>query len=117
MEIRWSKKEVVERPILHLGLANGRFKEREPIGGSYKVNVYHWEDYRIEKELIGTDRTYHISKGDLYLCNKHGACPEAVWHFKKKLATLHVEYILENGLRDREIWINPEHRSISGLMA
>jgi len=46
IEIKWSKKEVIERPRLCLGSAKGRFKEREPIGGTYKVDVYHWEDYR-----------------------------------------------------------------------
>tara|TARA_R110001583_G_scaffold148874_1_gene300768 strand:+ start:117 stop:476 length:360 start_codon:yes stop_codon:yes gene_type:complete len=116
-EIKWSKKEVVERPILCLGSAKGRFKVREPIGGTYKVDVYHWEDYRLEKELKGADRTYHIAKGDLYLCNKHSGNPEAVWWFKKKLATQHLEYILENGLMDREIWANPEDGFIWGLMA
>ena len=46
IEIKWSKKKVVERPILCLGSPKGGFKVREPIGGTYKVDVYHWEDYR-----------------------------------------------------------------------
>ena len=58
IEIKWSKKEVIERPRLCLGSAKGRFKEREPIGGTYKVDVYHWEDYRLEKELVGTFQLY-----------------------------------------------------------
>ena len=117
IEIKWSKKEVIERPILCLGSAKGGFKVREPIGGTYKVDVYHWEDYRLEKELKGADRTYHIAKGKLYLCDEYGGNPEAVWWFKKKLATQHLEYILENGLMDREIWANPEDGFIWGLMA
>ena len=117
IEIKLSKKEVVERPILCLGHAKGGFKEREPIGGTYKVDVYHWEDYRLEKELYGGDRTYHIAKGDSYLCDGRNDTPEAKWWFKKKEATQHLKYILENDLMDKELWANPEDGFIWGLMA
>ena len=117
IEIIWSKKDVIERPRLCLGSAKGRFKEREPIGGTYKVDVYHWEDYRLEKELVGSDRTYHIAKGNLYLCDEYGGKPQAKWWFKKKEATQHLKYLLENDLMDQWIWANPEDEFILGLMA
>tara|TARA_R100000656_G_scaffold118013_1_gene91564 strand:+ start:562 stop:927 length:366 start_codon:yes stop_codon:yes gene_type:complete len=118
-EIKWSKKEMVERPFLNLGRRNARFKNREPIGGTYEVNVYHWEDYRLEKELKGasSERTYHIAKDNSYLCDSRNGTPEVKWWFKKKDATRHLKYILENDLMDKEFWANPEDGFIWGLMA
>jgi hypothetical protein len=112
-EIKWSKKEVVERPFLNYR------KDREPMPGQkYKVNVYRWGDYRLEKELYGENRmSYHIAKGDSYLCDMHSANPSVKFFSNMKSATLSLKHCLENGLRNRECWANPEEEFIWGLMA
>ena len=119
IEIKWSKKEVVERPILNLGSAKGKFKVRDPIGGTYKVNVYRWEDYRLEKELYGSENRlfYHLAKGDKYLCHTYSGSPEVKKWTNIKSATQHLNYILENDGLDKECWADPKDGFIWGLFA
>ena len=139
-EIKWSKKEVVERPTPDRW---GNDLPDYPI----KVNVYRWKSYRLEKELYGENRLfYHIAKDNLvrklltadfpnyenseerstelysigetplYLCDYHGSytvCSSS----NIKEATRSLQYILENGLHGRQEWVNPREEHIWGVLS
>jgi len=126
--IKWSKKEVVER--------HHRDRYGKPEYQTFDVNVYRWKNYRLEKELYGENRlSYHIVEEcqnvqaldrnspdlDYYLCNYHGSLTSActVRFFGTiKDATQALEFFLEND-EDESIgvWINPEERHIWGLLS
>ncbi len=119
--IKWSKKEVVERPTQDRW---GNDLPNYPI----KVNVYRWKNYRLEKELYGENRLfYHIacivrvgkitkSSYDLYLCDYHGSW-NVCFYKNIKRATQQLQYILENGLRNRQEWVNPREEYVWGVLS
>ena len=130
--IKWSKKEVVVRPTQDRW---GNDLPNYPL----KVNVYRWESYRLEKELYGENRLfYHIAKDDLvpsiyenseeqgvefsigetplYLCDDHGSY-NVCFYSNIKEATRSLQYILENGLRNREEWVNPREEHVWGVLS
>ena len=111
--IKWSKKEVVERHHLD--------RYGRPEYQTFDVNVYRWKNYRLEKELYGENRLfYHIveEKHDLgaiysdqeyidhYLCDYHGSW-NVCFYKNIKRATQQLQYILENGLHDGQKWADP----------
>ena len=107
-EIKWSKKEVIERPC------NYRIRSKPVV--NIKVNVYRWKNYRLEKELYGDNRlSYHIAKDDLYLCDEHGSY-NVCFYKNIKEATRTLQYILENGLLGRQEWANPREEYVWGLL-
>jgi len=109
-EIKWSKKEVVERPTQDRW---GNDLPDYPI----KVNVYRWKNYRLEKELYGENRLfYHIAKDDLYLCDDHGSYNVCSCSNIKE-ATQSLQHILENGLRNRREWVNPRKEYVWGVLS
>ena len=112
--IKWSKKEVVERPH------QDRWGNDRP-QYTFKVNVYRWKNYRLEKELYGENRLfYHIveerqdlgalysdpSDLDYYLCDYSGSYSLCSITTIKE-ATRNLQYILENGLHDGQEWVDP----------
>jgi len=109
--IKWSKKEVVERHHID------RWGDDLP-NDTFKVNVYRWRNYRLEKELYGDNRSfYHLAKWmknesanwlsyDLYLCDYHGSW-NVCFYKNIKRATQQLQYILENGLHDGQRWADP----------
>ena len=139
-EIKWSKKEDVERPTPDRW---GNDLPDYPI----KVNVYRWKNYRLEKELYGENRLfYHIAKDDrvrklltadfpnyenseerstelhsigetpLYLCDDHGSY-NVCFYKNIKEATRSLQHILENGLRSRQEWVNPREEYVWGVLS
>ena len=131
-EIKWSKKEVVERPT------PDRWGNDLP-NDTLKVNVYRWESYRLEKELYGENRLfYHIAKDDLvpsiyenseeqgvefsigetplYLCDELGSYTVCSYSNIKE-ATRTLQYILENGLFARKEWVNPREEYVWNLLS
>ena len=137
--IKWSKKEVVERPTPDRW---GNDLPNYPI----KVNVYRWKNYRLEKELYGENRLfYHIAKDDLvrklltvafpyenseeqgielystgenplYLCDELGSYTVCSYSNIKE-ATRTLQYILENGLLGRQEWVNPREEYVWNLLS
>jgi len=139
-EIKWSKKEVVERPTPDRW---GNDLPDYPI----KVNVYRWKSYRLEKELYGENRLYyHIAKDDpvrklltadfpnyenseeqgtklysigetpLYLCDDRGSYTVCSYSNIKE-ATRTLQYILENGLLGRQEWVNPREEYVWNVLS
>ena len=137
-EIKWSKKEVIERPT------NYRIRSKPVV--NIKVNVYRWKNYRLEKELYGDNRlSYHIAKDDrvrklltvafpyenseeqgielysigetpLYLCDDFGSY-NVCFYKNIKEATRTLQYILENGLLGRQEWVNPREEHVWGVLS
>jgi hypothetical protein len=126
-EIKWSKKEVVERPT------QDRWGNDLP-NDTFKVNVYRWKNYRLEKELYGENRLfYHIAKDNplreelavvayligetpLYLCDELGSYTVCSYSNIKE-ATRTLQYILENGLLGRQEWVNPREEHVWGVLS
>jgi len=138
--IKWSKKEVVERHHLD------RWGNDLP-NDTLKVNVYRWKNYRLEKELYGENRLYyHIAKDDpvrklltadfpnyenseeqgtklysigetpLYLCDDRGSYTVCSYSNIKE-ATRTLQYILENGLLGRQEWVNPREEYVWNVLS
>ena len=135
--IKWSKKEVVERPT------QDRWGNDLP-NDTFKVNVYRWKNYRLEKELYGENRLfYHIAKDDrvrklltttwenseeqgielysigetpLYLCDALGSYTVCSYSNIKE-ATRTLQYILENGLLGRQEWVNPREEHVWNVLS
>ena len=138
-EIKWSKKEVVERPT------QDRWGNDLP-DYPLKVNVYRWKNYRLEKELYGENRLfYHIAKDDLvrklltvafpyenseeqgielystgenplYLCDELGSYTVCSYSNIKE-ATRTLQHILENGLLGRQEWVNPREEYVWNVLS
>ena len=124
--IKWSKKEVVERQLK----VSRTYKERRMASYPIKVNVYRWKNYRLEKELYGENRlSYHIVEErqnvqaldrnspdvDYYLCDDYGSY-NVCFYKNIKEATRTLQYILENGLLGRQEWANPREEYVWGLL-
>ena len=116
-EIKWSKKEVVER---HHKDGNGYDLPHR----TFKVNVYRWKNYRLEKEMYGENRlSYHLGASSpsaysapLYLCDWHGSYH--VSFFKTiKDATLALQNVLSYGLYSSQRWQDPNEKYIWGLLS
>ena len=125
--IKWSKKEVVERHHLD--------RYGRPEYQTFDVNVYRWKHYRLEKELYGVNRLfYHIveEKHDLgalysdqeyidhYLCDYHGslASPNAKFFSNIKEATQWLKFFLESDEEESiGVWIDPEEKHIWGVLS
>ena len=125
-EIKWSKKEVVERHHID------RWGNDLP-NDTLKVNVYRWKNYRLEKELYGENRLfYHIAEErqdlgtlyrdidqeylDSYLCDEHGSYTVCSYSNIKE-ATRTLQYILENGLLGRQEWVDPREEYVWNLLS
>ena len=114
-EIKWSKKEVVERHHID------RWGDDLP-NDTFKVNVYRWKNYRLEKELYGENRLfYHIAEEwvdqvDYYLCDELGSYTVCSYSNIKE-ATRTLQYILENGLLGRQEWIDPREEYVWNLLS
>ena len=129
--IKWSKKEVVERHHLD--------RYGRPEYQTFDVNVYRWKNYRLEKELYGENRLfYHIAKDDLvpsiyenseeqgvefsigetplHLCDDHGSYTVCSYSNIKE-ATRTLQYILENGLLGRQEWVNPREEHVWNVLS
>jgi len=142
--IKWSKKEVVERPTQDRW---GNDLPNYPL----KVNVYRWKSYRLEKELYGENRLfYHIAKDNLvrklltadfpnyenseerstelysigetplYLCDYNGSLqsPHAQFFSTIKEATQWLKFFLESDEEESiGVWINPKEKHIWGVLS
>ena len=125
--IKWSKKEVVERHHLD--------RYGRPEYQTFDVNVYRWKNYRLEKELYGENRlSYHIVEErqnvqalysnspdvDYYLCDYNGSLvsPHAKFFSTIKEATQWLKFFLESDEEESiGVWIDPEEKHIWGVLS